>query len=203
MWQDLTDSARRTSDCQSVRLLRFVIPEAKHALDYYFFGQIKLRLWLILLQIDDLLGYPVRRHHQHLQMIPNLDMPLRRPLVRISHQLLRRLPIQPPQPGYLAVQKRQHQTTRLARRAVRALLNTTRRVVVVHSPLTICIYTRDHGLKLVREEALFVEEGRDALRASPQADIAPMLVLVDGDDVLEFLLEGVTVGSEPDYGDHD
>jgi len=77
------------------------------------------------------------------------------------------------------------------------------RVVAVQRTLAVLIEPAEDGRDVVREEALAVEDVRQALGARRHAHGLAVVILVHLDDVVEALFEGVAVGRESDDGEDD
>lgn len=71
-------------------------------------------------------------------------------------------------------------------------------VVRVHGARPVLGNAAENGVRVVGEEALRVEDCREALRAGLDGDGLPVAVLVHLANGVETVLEGFAVGSEPD-----
>ena len=139
---------------------------------------------------------PILRNDHHLQTITNLNMPLHRTRERIPHQLLHVFPVQRLrlqlrllQPLRrirlilvlkvdLVVQERHDQARRRTRRATLLPLVRPHGIVAVQRALALFIDPTQDGVDVVREEALVVEDVREALRAGVDRHVFAVLVPV-------------------------
>lgn len=176
---------------------------------------------LILLERQQDLLNSILSDHHHLQAITNLNVPLHSTIKRILDQnlnipprqwvllpLLQRMALSAA--WYvlilevdLIVKERHDQTCGGTTSTAHLPFVTAHRIVTVDGALSLLVEAAEDGIGVVGEETLAIEDSRQAFSAGVDGHGLAVAVTVHLADGIEALLQGLAIGSEATYRQHD